>query len=81
MKKKKRLTALLSSMIKIGFLGFGGGSGLIPLMEKKLVREEKLVSEEEFEDAVVIASITPGALPVEIAGSVGAKTNGWLGAV
>lgn len=70
MKKKH---ALYASMLKIGCIGFGGGSALIPVIEKEVVEEYKIVDKAEYDKAVVVASITPGALPVEIAAGVGQK--------
>ena len=36
-----------------------------------MVEEEKLITAEEFEEDILVANITPGALPVEIAGGIG----------
>lgn len=63
--------SLLASMLKIGCIGFGGGSALIPVIEEEVVQEQKLISQEGYDKAVVVASITPGALPVEIATGLG----------
>ena len=71
--------ALFFSMVKIGCIGFGGGNALIPIMQQELVDKKKVVKAEEFEEDVVVASITPGALPVEIAGGVGSRVGGWRG--
>ena len=76
---KKSKFLLFTSMVKIGCLGFGGGNALIPLMHQELVEKNKVVNSEEFEEDVVVASITPGALPVEIAGGVGSRIGSWLG--
>ena len=70
---------LFFTMGKIGCIGFGGGNALIPVMQKELVEQEKIVSAENFDEDVVVASITPGALPVEIAGGVGSRLHGWQG--
>ena len=71
---------LFISMAKVGVIGFGGGNALIPVIQKEVVDEKKLIGEEEYEEDVLIASITPGALPVEIAGGVGSRVAGWKGA-
>lgn len=76
---KTELKKLLFSMIKIGTVGFGGGSALIPVIEHEIVLEKKIISEEEFDKDVIVANITPGALPVEIAGQVGSKVAGVRG--
>lgn len=77
--KKKSVTDLFFSMVKIGCIGFGGGNALIPIMHQELVEKNKVVKAEEFEEDVVVASITPGALPVEIAGGTGSRVDGWRG--
>ena len=81
MKKEKAgaLKSLLSSTLKIGFIGFGGGSALIPVIQKTVVEDKRLVDQTEYEEDVVVASVTPGALPVEISGSIGKRIAGWKG--
>ena len=74
-----KVLKLFSSMAKIGVIGFGGGNALIPIIHKNIVEEEGLVSQEEYEEDVLVASITPGALPVEIAGGIGRRLAGWKG--
>ncbi|MCD8021438.1 MAG: chromate transporter [Lachnospiraceae bacterium] len=71
-------TTLYLSMLKTGCVGFGGGNALVPLIEKSIVGEG-LVSEDDFEEDVVIANITPGALPVELASGVGKRILGRRG--
>lgn len=62
-------------MTKVGVVGFGGGSALIPVMEKELVRDG-LLTPDEFVQDTVIANITPGALPVKLAALSGARMGG-----
>lgn len=66
-----KLFHLTDTMLKIGCIGFGGGSALIPVMEEELVEKKSYISEEDFSGSMMIASITPGALPVEIATGIG----------
>ena len=68
-------------MLKIGLIGFGGGTSLIPVIENEIVTRSGLVTEEEYNKNVMIASITPGALPVEIAAGIGLKTGHSRGTV
>lgn len=74
-----KITRLFASMMKIGLIGFGGGNALIPIIAQKAVQEEKLLTQEEYEKDIVVASITPGALPVELAGGIGRRTLGGAG--
>lgn len=75
---RKRLSVFLS-MLKIGIVGFGGGNALIPVIEEEVVEKKKLLTEEDYNDDVIVASITPGALPVEIACGVGKQVSGKAG--
>lgn len=68
-------------MAKVGCIGFGGGSALIPVIEDAVVGDGKLDSKENYDKDVVVASITPGALPVKIAGALGRRNFGRKGMV
>lgn len=79
--KNKKLNRLLSIMFKIGSIGFGGGTALIPVIEEEVIDNNSLVDSEEFNKDVIVANITPGALPVEIAAGIGRKTCGMPGMI
>ncbi len=72
---------MMLALLKIGFIGFGGGSALIPVIEKEVVEERGLVTEEEFNKDVLVASITPGALPMEISTGLGKRAYGVGGMI
>lgn len=80
-RERSGLARLLLSMAKIGVIGFGGGSALIPVIEEEVVDEQKLISKKDYDEEVVSACVTPGALPVEIAAGVGRKTFGIRGMI
>ena len=67
--------------MKIGFLGFGGGNALIPIIEEELVKKRKLVTTKELNDQVMIAVTTAGAMPLQIVSGVGEKVSGVLGMI
>lgn len=67
------------SMLRIGAIGFGGGNALIPVIEKEVVENGKLVTKRAYDEDVVAACITPGALPVEIAAGIGQRLGGHTG--
>lgn len=71
----------LRAMLKVGFIGFGGGSALIPVMERELVGRRGGLTEQEFVRDTVIANITPGALPVKLAALAGLRVRGPLTAL
>lgn len=75
------LTRMLASMLRIGIIGFGGGNALVPVIESEAVRRQELITKEEYDELIVAANITPGALPVELAAGVGALTFGARGMV
>ncbi|WP_288077071.1 chromate transporter, partial [Rhodococcus sp. (in: high G+C Gram-positive bacteria)] len=68
------------AMLKVGVIGFGGGSALIPVMEKELVGAGRL-DEDEFVKDTVIVNITPGALPPKLATLSGLQLNGSAAAL
>ncbi len=72
---------LIKIMFRIGCIGFGGGSALIPVLEKEAVTRKNVVSKEEFDKYTIVASITPGALPVEIASGIGYTAAGEAGMI
>ncbi|MCU6760998.1 chromate transporter%2C chromate ion transporter (CHR) family [uncultured Roseburia sp.] len=80
-KKSGKMGKLLSVMFKTGCIGFGGGSALIPVIEEEAVSEYQLIDENEYNKDVIVANITPGALPVEIAAGIGRKVNGIRGMI
>ena len=44
--KMRKFISMTMTMLKIGFIGFGGGSALIPVIEDEVVEKDKIVSEE-----------------------------------
>ena len=68
-------------MFRIGCIGFGGGSALIPVIEKEIVERQGIDTKQNIDKDVIVASITPGALPVEIAASIGRRAFGSKGMI
>ena len=79
--RTQKMKKLLSVMFRIGCIGFGGGTALIPVIEEEVAGDQALVSEEEFNKDVIVANITPGALPVEIAAGIGRSICGIPGMI
>ena len=61
-----QFSQLIGSMLRVGTIGFGGGSALIPVIEKEIVHRRGLLDDPTFTAHTVIANITPGALPVKL---------------
>lgn len=72
---------LILSFFKIGVIGFGGGSALIPIIHKEIVADKKAMSEDDYLKHTVVANITPGALPVKLGSTCGFQLSNPLGSV
>lgn len=81
MSKKANLFDLAISFLKIGTIGFGGGSALIPVVEKEVVEEKQWIDDEKYIEHTVAANITPGALPVKLGAASGKTLLGPIGAI
>ena len=75
-----KLLMLFLVFMKIGFIGFGGGYGMLPLIENEVVGRGWL-SKGEFWDLVAIASSTPGPIAVNVATFAGYRIAGIFGAL
>ena len=71
----------LASFFKIGCIGFGGGSALIPIVEAEMVTRRKAISIEKYTEHTIVANITPGALPVKLGALIGYDISGLKGMV
>lgn len=66
--------------LKIGFLFFGGGYAVIPVMHRELVTNLHLLTEKEFLDGIAISQLTPGPVAI-IATFTGYCISGVKGAI
>lgn len=71
---KNKLKAI-GAFIKIGAIGFGGGTALIPVIEREAIVKNGLITPDEFKEELVLQGITPGALPLKIACGLGVKSS------
>jgi chromate transporter len=69
------------SFLKVGIVGFGGGSALIPVVERELLRNRGALGEDDYLKHTLTANITPGALPVKLAASCGWQLDGAAGSL
>lgn len=81
MKKGKLILNLFLTMLKIGFFTFGGGYGMIALLESELVEKKKWIEKDEFVDMIAIAESTPGPIAVNASTYVGYKIAGFMGSL
>lgn len=75
------LIQLFKSFFVIGAFTFGGGSAMIAIMEKELVKKKEWLDIDEFLDLISLAQASPGAMAVNASIIVGYRLNGFLGAV
>ncbi len=75
------LLELFLRFLKIGFVGFGGGWAILPLIEREIVQDAGWLSESEYLNLVAIAGSTPGPIAVNAATYIGLKLGGPLGAI
>ena len=75
------LLELFLRFLKIGFVGFGGGWAILPLIEREIVQDAGWLSESEYLNLVAIAGSTPGPIAVNAATYIGLKLGGPIGAV
>lgn len=79
---KLRLYAgLFLTMLEIGLFSFGGGYGMIALVENEFVDRKKWIGKEEFTDMIAIAESTPGPVAINSATYIGYTLAGTGGAV
>ncbi len=74
------LSGLAWTFLKVGFLFFGGGFVLVPILHQKLVVTFGWLSAKEFLDGVAISNLTPGPIAV-LATFAGFRVHGVLGAL
>ncbi len=79
--KNQLKTELFITFAKIGAFSFGGGYGMIPLIEKETVENKKWVSREDLLDVIAIAESTPGPIAINAATFIGSKVCGTGGAL
>ena len=75
------LIELFLTFFKIGLFTFGGGYGMIALIENACVEEKKWITHDELMNILVIAESTPGPIAINCATYVGYKQKGFLGSV
>ena len=72
------LPGLMAACLKIGSIGFGGGTAVIALMEEEFVRKRRIISLDEFMSGVGLGQIL-GAFAVNTAIFIGYRFFGLVG--
>ena len=64
---------LFWTFFKIGLFGFGGGYGMLSLIQNEEVEKQHWISNSEFTDIVAVSQMTPGPIGINSATYVGFK--------
>lgn len=73
------LLQLFWSFFKVGLFSFGGGYGMLPLIQQEIILVQHWLTQEQFMDIVAISQITPGPIAVNSATFVGYRVAGTAG--
>ncbi|MFK7694029.1 chromate transporter [Paenibacillus sp. HJGM_3] len=74
------LVELFLTFVKIGFVSFGGGYSMMPVIEHEVVARNWM-NAREFSDMIAISGMSPGPIAANSAVIVGYHTAGVLGAI
>lgn len=74
------LLLLFLTFLKIGAVSFGGGYGMIPLIQEEVLVNGWL-TEDEFINFIAVAESTPGPIAINMATFIGSVQCGFLGAL
>ncbi|AGY75749.1 chromate transporter [Clostridium autoethanogenum] len=72
---------LLLSFLQVGLFSFGGGYGILPLIQQQVVTQNHWLTMKEFADVVTISQMTPGPIALNASTFVGMKIAGVTGAI
>ena len=77
----KDLWDLFFTYMKIGFINFGGGYAMLPLLERELVNKRGWTTLEELRDYFAVGQCTPGVIALNVSTFIGQKRKGAAGAL
>ncbi len=75
------LPELFGTFAFLGAFSFGGGYGMLPLIQQEVVYTHAWLTSAQFADIIAIAEITPGPVAINTATYVGYKMAGIPGSV
>ena len=76
---KNKLLNLFLTFFRIGLFTFGGGYGMIPLIQRETVENHKWISDDDILEVIAIAESTPGPIAINSATYIGYKVAGGWG--
>ncbi|MDR1603447.1 MAG: chromate transporter [Gracilibacteraceae bacterium] len=71
---------LFFAFFRASNFSYGGGPAMIPLMQAEIVQKYKWMDDAEFADILAITNSLPAPIGTKMAGIVGYRVAGWLGA-
>lgn len=77
----KKIWLLFSTFFQIALFVVGGGLAMLPVVEEKFVRKNKILTQNDLLDMIVLTQTVPGLIAVNSAVFVGTKVAGFLGAL
>lgn len=72
---------LFWSFFKIGLFGFGGGYGMISMIQFDIVDKNGWMTNSEFADILALSQMTPGPISINCATYIGYNQGGIIGAI
>lgn len=79
-KQQVKLISLFLVFFKLGALTFGGGLAMLPIIRKEIVGR-KWISDDDFDDYIVVSQVAPGMIAINIATLTGQHIRKRLGAL
>ena len=75
------LSELFITFAKIGAFSFGGGYGMIKMLEEECIDKHAWINHDDLNNIIVIAEATPGSVAINCATYVGKKKAELIGAL
>ena len=75
------LLQLAGVLLKVGSTGFGGAMPMLALIHTEYLEKRRWVSQEEFDEAVMVGQIMPRPIAVDAVTHMGYRLRGWPGAL
>ena len=75
------LLDLYLTYLKLGFVTFGGGYAMLPILERELAEKRHWTTMDELRDYFSIGQCTPGIIALNVSTFIGQKRGGVAGAI
>ncbi len=77
---KPSLWKLFTIFFRVGAFTFGGGYAMVPIIQKEIVENARLMTDEDFLDVLAVCQSLPGAIAVNVSTYAGYQISGKKGA-